>query len=156
MFVFINPDLSLLSSPASFKPRCSYRGCGALKLCTSIPAIANYPKSSSLGHFKSNLRSTFTQTSGVRDSQQRLNKQSVQRIRCSALRGGEETEGKQLLRRAPFLFAPTCLISFFNRVVAKVETRELQLSCRPAQPDEVFITFDETSRSYVVTASSQV
>lgn len=93
----------------------SYRGGEALKLSTSVSATANYPKSSSLGHFKSNLRSTLTQTSGSLRSQQRLNKQPVQRIRYSTLRrggglgevgwrgegglgqGGVKAKGKQLL-----------------------------------------------------------
>lgn len=89
MLIFINPDLSLLSSSALLPVVLLIQGGKALKLSTSIPAIANYPKSSSLGYFKSNLRSTLTQTSGILDSQQRLNKQSVQRIRYSTLRGGK-------------------------------------------------------------------
>lgn len=87
MLIFINPDLSVLSSSALLPIVLLIQGGEALKLSTSIPAITNYPKSSSLGYFKSNLRSTLTQTSGILDSQQRLNKQSVQRIRYSTLRG---------------------------------------------------------------------
>lgn len=97
MLIFINPDLSLLSSSALLPVVLLIQGGEALKLSTSIPAITNYPKSSSLGYFKSNLRSTLTQTSGILDSQQRLNKQSVQRIRYSTLRGGKKAKGKQLL-----------------------------------------------------------
>lgn len=87
MLIFINPDLS---SSALLPVILLMQGGEALKLSTSIPAITNYPKSSSLGYFKSNLRSTLTQTSGILDSQQRLNKQSVQRIRYSTLRGGKK------------------------------------------------------------------
>lgn len=88
MLIFINPDLSVLSSSALLPVALLLQGGEALKLSTSVPAITNYPKSSSLGYFKSNLRSTLTQTSGILDSQQQLNKQSVQRIRYSTLRGG--------------------------------------------------------------------
>lgn len=97
MLIFINPDLSVLSSSALFPVALLLQGGEALKLSTSVPAITNYPKSSSLGYFKSNLRSTLTQTSGILDSQQQLNKQSVQRIRYSTLRGGGKAKGKQLL-----------------------------------------------------------
>lgn len=97
MLIFINPDLSVLSSSAIFPIALFIRGCKTLKLSTSTSAITNYPKSSSLGYFKSNLRSTLTQTLGSLDSQQQLNKQSVQRIRYSTLRGGEKAKGKQLL-----------------------------------------------------------
>ncbi len=90
MLIFINPDLSVLSSSALLPVLSLIQGGEALKLSTSIPAITNYPKSSSLGYFKSNLRSTLTQTLGILDSQQRLNKQSVQRIRYSSISGGKK------------------------------------------------------------------
>ena len=90
MIIFINPDLPVLSSsspPHAPPPLLRVPRGKVLKLSTSIPDITNYPKSSSLGDFKSNLISTLAQTSGILHSQQRLNKQSVQRIRYSTLRG---------------------------------------------------------------------